>query len=95
MSGAIFCLCGHHSKYHSTQQPNLCSKCKECPYFRPYQRSSLNFGHGTKITLKARFDGICKVCSLQIKAGKHDIIRDSNGNWIHKMCSKEKEDQLP
>jgi len=92
MKGAIFCLCGHHSKYHTTKQPNRCTKCKECPYFRPYQR--LNSGYGTGTTLKARFNGTCKVCNLQIKAGKHKIIKDGSGNWIYKMCSEEK-DELP
>jgi len=92
MSGAIFCLCGHHSKYHSIQQPNLCSKCKECPYFRPYQRSILNSGYNTRTVLKAKFDGICPVCKFQIKAGKHEIVKGNDGKWIHKMCSEEKED---
>jgi len=35
--------------------------------------------------MRARFDGTCKACNEIIKAGKHEITKDENGNWIH-LC---------
>jgi len=42
--------------------------------------------------MKARFDGTCKVCNLVIKAGKHEIIKDENGKWIHINCHGKKDE---
>ncbi|PIN84161.1 MAG: hypothetical protein COV65_01650, partial [Nitrosopumilales archaeon CG11_big_fil_rev_8_21_14_0_20_33_24] len=80
----IICWCGHADKYHSTATPNKCTKCQECQYFRPR-------GNPTSVSSKpimARFDGICKVCKSDIKAGQHQIIRNSNNIWIHYLCDK-------
>ncbi len=89
----MFCWCGHHARYHRTQTPNKCSKCEECPYYRPRQNANLRSRLG-RTTMKARFDGICKSCGLEIKAGEHDITNDDSGKWIHKGCHPD-ENQPP
>jgi len=76
--------CGHADKYHSTGIPNKCIKCQECQYFRPRGN---NTSYSNK-PIKAKFDGICKVCKSEIKAEKHQIIRNSNNVWIHFSCNK-------
>ena len=81
MSLTILCWCGHHMKYHRTQQPNNCTRCDSCQYFRP--RGTSNSYQSNK-PIKARFDGTCKICNKMIKSGKDEIIRNSKGIWIHK-----------
>ena len=39
--------------------------------------------------MKAKFNGTCKVCDMMIMAGKHDVVKDENSNWIHTKCSSE------
>ena len=79
----IICLCGHADKYHSTGTPNKCTKCEECQYYRPRGN---NTSYSNK-PIKAKFDGICKICKLKIIAEKHQIIRNSKGVWIHNSCN--------
>ncbi|MGI0102671.1 MAG: hypothetical protein ACREA7_08775 [Nitrosotalea sp.] len=91
---AIFCWCGHLARDHSVQQPNRCSKCEECLYYRPRQSpNSSKSAYGKAMVLKARFDGVCKSCGLEIKTGEHDITRDGSGRWIHERCSFDKSKQ--
>lgn len=71
-------------KYHNTGVPNKCTKCQECQYFIPGGNST----SGNSKSIKAKFDGICKICKSEIKAGQHQIIRNSNNMWIHYSCSK-------
>ncbi len=80
----VICRCGHADKYHSTGIPNKCTKCESCQYFRP--RGNGTSSHNSKPIL-AKFDGICKVCKSKIKAGEHQIIRNSKGVWIHNSCN--------
>jgi len=84
MSLTILCWCGHHIKYHNTKQPNNCTKCNTCQYFRP-RGTSNNISYSNK-PIKAKFDGTCKICSGMITAGKDEIIRNSKGVWVHKDC---------
>ena len=38
--------------------------------------------------MKAQFNETCKVCDKMIMAGKHDVVKDEDSNWIHVTCSK-------
>ena len=70
-------------KYHNTKQPNNCTMCESCQYFRPGGSEIL---YSDK-PIKAKFDGRCRKCNGAIKAGIHEIIRNSKGVWVHKDCS--------
>ena len=37
--------------------------------------------------MKAQFNELCKVCNEMITAGKDEIIKGKNNNWIHVKCS--------
>ena len=78
----MICLCGHADKYHSTGIPNKCTQCQECQYFQPRGTSNTY----SKKPITAKFDGICKICKLEIIAEKHKIIRNSKNVWIHYSC---------
>jgi len=82
----IICWCGHADKLHSTATPNKCSECEECQYFRPRGN---NTSYSNK-PIKAKFDGICKVCKLKIIAEEHQIIRNSMNVWTHNYCNNHK-----
>jgi predicted DCC family thiol-disulfide oxidoreductase YuxK len=43
--------------------------------------------------MKAKFDGVCKVCNEKIKARVDVIVKNDEGNWIHSNCSDNKEEQ--
>jgi len=77
----LLCWCGHADRYHSTATPNKCTKCEECQYFRPRGNNA------SYKPITAKFDGICKVCKLEIKARQHQIIRNSSNVWIHYSCN--------
>ena len=80
----ILCWCGHDIKHHNTQQPNNCTKCESCQYFKP---RGPNTNYSNK-PIKVKFDGMCKKCNGTIKARTHEIIRNSKGVWVHKDCLK-------
>lgn len=80
----ILCWCGHNIKYHNTQQPNNCTKCESCQYFRPRGNETPSYSNNKPI--KAKFDGTCKKCNGKIKAEHDEIIRNPKGVWIHKDC---------
>jgi len=79
----VICLCGHIDRYHSTGIPNKCTKCE---YFRPRGNKG-STSYSSNKPIKAKFDGICKVCKSKIKAGEHQIIRNSKNVWIHNSCN--------
>ncbi len=79
----IICWCGHADKYHNTGTPNKCTKCQECQYFRPRG----NVTSYSNKPIKAKFDGICKICGLKIIAKEHQIIRNSKNVWVHNFCN--------
>jgi len=79
----ILCWCGHGMKYHNTQQPNNCTKCETCQYFKP-RGSEMSWNDKP---IKAKFDGICQKCNGTIKASTHEIVRNSKRIWVHKDCS--------
>lgn len=43
--------------------------------------------------LKARFDGVCKVCNEKIKARSDTIVKNDNGDWVHIGCSDREEEK--
>jgi hypothetical protein len=69
-------------KDHTTKQPNNCTKCESCKYFKP-RGSELPYSNKP---IKAKFDGVCKKCNKVIKSETHEIVRNSKGVWIHKDC---------
>lgn len=80
----VICWCGHIDKYHSTRIPNNCTKCDSCQYFRPKGNSSTSYNNNP---ILAKFDGTGNACKLEIIAKEHQIIRNSNGVWIHNSCN--------